>query len=361
MYQLTSSAAMVGAVSVAQFLPQLVLTPWSGARADRGGRRGQLVTGRLIAAVGSAALMVWILLPGLQGTGGAVALLAASLLVGVGFALGGPALHALVPSLVRPSELATAVALNSMPYTVGRAAGPALGAALLTTGGPGLTFGVAAASNITFAAILILLPIRDRTGARTADTRIRAALRHVRMNASIARILVGSTAAGIGADPVITLTPSIAQDLGSGPPLVGALASAFGAGALVIFAALGLIRRRLGLGRMAVAGLVVMAAGLAGLAASQVPVAAIASLGLAGTGMTLAVTALTTLLQERSPDSLRGRLMAMWSVAFLGSRPLAAAMNGAVADLASPGVALALVVLILLAAAYCTRSSRLQS
>jgi MFS family permease len=59
----------------------------------------------------------------------------AATIVGIGFAIGGPAAQALLPSLVRRSELPTAIAISSVPMTVARALGPAVGALLVTTRG----------------------------------------------------------------------------------------------------------------------------------------------------------------------------------------------------------------------------------
>lgn len=74
--------------------------------------------------------------------------------------------------------------------------------------------------------------------------------------------------------------------------------------------------------------------------------------------MTFALTSLTTLLQQQVPEELRGRVMTLWSVAFLGSRPLTAGVTGAVADATSVTVALLLVVAVLVAGAVAARPSR---
>jgi MFS family permease len=79
------------------------------------------------------------------------------------------------------------------------------------------------------------------------------------------------------------------------------------------------------------------------------------SLGLAGVGMALSLTGFTTAVQQRVPDALRGRVMAIWSVAFLGSRPLAATLTGGVSDLWDEEVALLVAVAIILVGAVASR------
>lgn len=354
-FELTGSALLVGAVTVGQFLPQLLLTPFSGAQADRGDRRRQVIVGRLVAASGSGLLVAWSLLVGLEGRAGAGAVIAAAVIVGVGFALGGPAMGALVPSLVRREELASAIALSASPFTIARVAGPAIGAVLVATVGATAAFGLAALTNLAFAAVLWRLPIPSRARRAGRDTSIRAGLRYVRADAAMLGLLIGTAAIGVGTDPLITLTPSLAADLGQDAGFVGVLASSFGLGAAGAFLVLGLLRRRLGLERLGVAGMLTLAAGLVGLAAAAAPGPAVVAAVVGGVGLTAGLTSLTTIVQQRVPDELRGRMMALWSVAFLGSRPLAAGTSGALADATSVTVALALSVVVVLAGAVVVR------
>jgi len=357
-FELTGSALLVGAVSVGQFLPQLVLTPFSGARADRGDRRRQVVVGRLVTASGSAGLVLWSLTVGLDGVAGAVAVIVAATVVGIGFALGGPAMGAIVPSLVPRSELPAAVALSAAPFTIARVTGPALGAVVVATAGATVAFALAAAANLLFAAVVRWLPA-DLAPRRIArDTSIRAGWRYVRADAVLAGLLVGVATIGVGADPMITLTPSIAASLGRGSSFVGVLASSFGIGAAAAFLTLGVLRRRFGLERLATAGIAVLAIGMGLLAAAPTSALAMAAAVIGGTGMTIGLTSITTLVQQRVPDELRGRVMALWSVAFLGSRPIAASTTGAVADLVSVTAALLVVVAVLAVGVAVTLSTR---
>lgn len=356
-FQLTGSATLVGAVSIAQFLPQFALSPWSGARADRAERRRQLVVGRIITAAGSGALALWIATAGLSGGLGASVVIAAGLMVGVGFAVGGPALEALLPSMVRPSELGTLVSLNILPPTLGRTLGPALGGLLATAGGPTVAFAVAAAGHLLFA-VIVAAVVRDAPRVPPTDTSMRSGLRRVRKDPALAALLVGTAAVGVGADPAMTLSPSIAESFGGGSQLVGALSSAFGVGAAAAFLVLTPCRRAIGLGRMAPGGLLLLAAGLAGLALSGQPLTALLCFAIAGVGMTMSLSALTILIQHRSPDSIRGRIMALWAMAFMGARPVAAPVNGVVADTLSTSAALVGAAVVLLVCAWVARPSR---
>lgn len=169
------------------------------------------------------------------------------------------------------------------------------------------------------------------------------------------RLLVGVTAVGVSADPVITLTPLLAAELGGDSSLVGMFASSFGIGAGLAFFALSPLRARLGLARLATTGLVLLAVGTVAAGLSPRAGAAIASFVVGGAGMTMSLTALSTSLQERIPDELRGRIMGLWAMAFLGSRPLAAAMDGAVADVFSPTAAFGVAALVVTLAMWWSR------
>ncbi|MCC5949143.1 MAG: MFS transporter [Nitriliruptoraceae bacterium] len=358
-FDLTRSTLFVGLVSVAHFLPQMLLSPWSGAQADRGDRRKQVVVGRVISGSASSALVLWILTIGLEGTAGAFAIVVAALLTGIGDALGAPAAHALVPAMVRRNELPAAVALDSVPFTAARAIGPALGALLIVTLGPLAAFGFSAFASFSFAVIVLLLRIRKVvTPPGAHDRSVSAGLRYVRSTPALGALLLGVATIGLGVDPVVTLTPAIADGLGGGERLVGWLAATFGVGAGLGFLLLGAIRRWLGIARQGSIGLATIAVGLGLLAASMTPAAAVISLTVAGIGYTVALTALTTRIQQLVDESMRGRVMALWAVAFLGSRPVAAALNGVVADTLAPVVAVLVTAVFVVVGAVLVRPSR---
>ena len=115
------------------------------------------------------------------------------------------------------------------------------------------------------------------------------------------------------------------------------------------------MRRRLGIERSGTIGLIVLAAGLGPLVLATTATFAALTMIVAGAGMTLSLTAFTTAIQQRVPDALRGRVMALWSIAFLGSRPVAAALSGLLSDTFSEDVALLTATAIILLGAVVSR------
>jgi predicted MFS family arabinose efflux permease len=286
---------------------------------------------------------VWTGLVGVDGLPGPWPIFVTAGLLGIGFAVSVPTMQALVPALVEPRDLAQAVALNSVTFNLARAIGPALGAVILVTLGPSWAFTINACSyTLLIVALLVIRPREvERLRSDDQDGSVREGLRYVRREPALVVLLVGVAALGFGTDPINTLTPAMAELLGSGDALVGWLVSAFGAGAATMTFGVAAVRRRVALGPLGIGGLAVLTGGLLGFAVSLNAPMAVAALFVSGLGFLLAVTALTTELQQRVDEHVRGRVMALWGVAFLGSRPLAALIDGAVADLVSPRAAAA--------------------
>jgi MFS family permease len=355
-YEYSNSAFLVGMLSVAQFTPQLFLSLLSGSLADRGDRRTLLVAGRLLVALGSGLLGVWILLSDQDRPGRVAPILACAVVVGLGFVVAGPAMNALVPALVEPGELASAVGLSLVPVSLARAIGPALGAGSMVLWGPGATFLLASCANVLFALTVAWMRISsDRSRRRHAgDLSARAGLRHVRHDSQLAVMLLLVGVVSLGADPVVTLAPVLAEELGGGREYVGYFASAFGCGAVLSLAVLSL-SRRISVTRQAMAGLSMVGVSTLTLVWSHDVWLSLVCFLAGGLGMMLALTSISTAIQLRSPEQLRGRVMSIWAIAFIGSRPLAAAFDGWMADWISVDAALIVVALVVLLSGVLTR------
>lgn len=349
-FSLTGSATLTGVVSGALWVGALLLQPYAGTLTDRLDRRRLLLAGQGTAFLAATVLAVWTQIVGLQGLPGPWPIIAVTLVIGVGNAVAIPASQALVPALIPAADLDEAVALNSITYTLGRSLGPVFAAGLLAVGGPPLAFSVNAASYL--ALIVALMVIRQRQVERDrGDGSLAEVVAYLRRTPYMMVLLAVVAAIGWSSDPLNTLTPPVAELLGGGEALVGVLVGAFGGGAAVAGTIVTRVRERLGASRQAVAGLTTFSAGVAAFGLSPSAAVALVSLAIAGVGFLFALTTVTTHMQREVPEALRGRLMALWGVAFLGVRPPVAVLDGAIADAVGARVAVLVAALPVLIAA----------
>lgn len=347
-YDLTQSATMVGLITVSQFISLVVLAPWTGALTDIVDRRQLLIVGRVISGLSSAVLFA---VPMFGGSLTTPLMLWMTFVLGLGIAISSPALQALVPALVPPADLESAVALNAVIGNIARAVGPGLGAVLMLIGGPEAAFAFAAFSHLAFAGAMVVVRT-PKLKAGAGRRRILDGFRYLREDREMTLLLIAVAALGFGVDPILTLTPAIAEMLRSDAGGVGWMASTFGVTAVIAAGILGTMRRWMTLRVLGVFGFVVLAVGLAVVALAPAVSVAVAGFGIAGFGFLIATTGVTTRIQRDVPEEIRGRIMALWTVAFLGSRPLAAAVNGAITDLLSVRAAVGFGVAISVAALF---------
>lgn len=358
-FEISGSPLLVGLAGAVQFLPQFMFVTVSGALADRGSRRLQLFLGRVFCVLGTAVVMVWLMVSGIENTPVGVIMVAGGL-VGVGFALGGPAMQAIIPALVRPVEMPKAVALDNFSFAVGRSVGPALGGVLGAFGLMDWALGVALFGHLVFAVAVAMLPriVEGVREVRKEKSPVRSGFRYVARRPAVVAVLLGVTAVGVGADPAITLAPILAAQLGGGADFVGLFASAFGLGAFLIFFPQAWLTARFGSGKLASVALAAIALGNIGLIIPGPLAWVVACFAISGTGLTLGLTALGTQLYARVADEYRGRVMSLWLLGFVGSRPISALMNGSLAEFFSLQIALAVTGVIVLSAAWLCRPSK---
>jgi len=360
-YDATGSALLVGMVSMAQFGPQLLLSLVAGAWADRGYAYRQIVLGRAATAVASGGLGAWFVWQGEDGGRyGVAAVLVATVLMGTGFAVAAPAMHSVVPSLIRPGELPVAMALNSAPLTFSLVIGPVLGSYVAAHLGAAAAFGIAGFIHLLFVVMMMLVGLPQQARLRAGeDSSIRTALAHVWRDRPLLALLTGIAGVGLAAEPTITLAPALVSELGEASGVVGVITGSFGGGAALSLMLFGVLNKWVTTPRLASSGVVLMAAGLAVVGSFLTIETSIAGFFCCGFGFTLVLTGMSALVQERAPGHLRGRIMAVWVMAVLGSRPLAAAVEGFVADTWSVRIAILCPLVALAAVFVSTRPSRL--
>jgi len=334
-FRLTGSTFLVGVVGFAQFAAIVVLLPWTGSVADRFDRRRLII----VTQVAAALITLGLGLLSVAGLASVPVVIVIALLLGVTTAFVAPAMGALVPELVEPEELRPAVALNSFTFGAGRAIGPIIGAALVSQ-----SVSVAfLANSLSYVALIVALfisrPIhREQHDGEVHAPGFRAGLKFVRAKPLLVMLLLTVAAIAIATDPVATLGPAFAEDLlGRPDSFAGLLGGSFGAGAMI---ATLLVARRATVddGPVEAAVLVMVIAGVAFALASS-PAMALIALFVMGMSFAAANAFATTSLQLHTPAATRGRVMALWSLAFLGVRPFASLTDGALATVVGLRVA----------------------
>lgn len=319
----------------------LVLAPWAGSLADRFDRKRLLLVTQVAALLLSATLA----LLAAEGLATEWVVIALSFGLGLSTAFAVPAQQALIASLVPEDDVPQAVALNSMTFNLARAVGPASAAAVIALLGIPWAFGLNSLSYLMLIGGLLL--VRPREEERAERGSLRESLTLLRENPALLFSLLIVMIAGFGSDPVNTESPAFAHAFGYSDTWAGAIVAFFGVGAVV--AALLVAGRVAGSrGRMALT-LCLLGAGVALFALAPWLPLGFVFLAVAGFGYLGSNTAATTRLALGVAASQRGRIMALWSIAFLGLRPLASLTDGAIAaavGVRAAGVALALPALL---------------
>jgi len=351
--QLTRSGVAVGIAAALQFTPMLVAGAWGGLLADRFDKRRLLIATQTAMALPALALLT------LTATG-AIELWMLYLLIvarGAVNAVDNPARQAFLVELVGPDRLVNAVSLGSALVNGARTVGPALAGVLIATAGVEPCFALNAAS---FAAMIVALRGMDRAALRNVPPaarrpgQVRNGLRYVRATPELWIPLALMALVGTFTFNFQTLLPLLATfGFGGGAGAYAALTSAMGLGAIAGAIANGArsrVRPALLAGAAAAFGALVVAAALA-------PSVALASLALVPVGAASVVfsASVNSFLQLAVAPHMRGRVMALYSVVFLGSTPIGGPLMGWLAGAAGPRAALALGGLAALAAAAWAR------
>jgi len=353
--ELTGSGVAVGATTALQFLPILLFGAWGGVLADRFPKRRLLIVTQALMALPALALLAVV-------ASGAVAPWMVFALVfarGTVNAVDNPTRQAFAIEMVGPERLVNAVSLNSVLVHAARLVGPALAGLLIVTAGVEPCF---ALNALTFAAMIVALrrmePAELETPPRAPREpgAVRAGLRYVRRTPELAvplglMALVGT----LGLNFQVTLPLLARFSFDGGPGAYAALVSAMGVGSVIgalLTGAYGRADARLIAGAALAFGL------LAGLAAAmpslalEIPVLAL----LGGAAVTFAA-AINSSLQLAVEPHMRGRVMALYSVVFLGSTPIGGPLAGWLAEAYDPRAALLLAASAGLAAAWAAHAA----
>jgi len=333
-YRLTGSALLLGIVGFCGQIPTLLLAPFAGVLVDRWNRHRILVATQVLSMLQSLALAV-LALAGIITVGEILALQVAQ---GIINAFDTPARQAFVIEMVEQREdLPNAIALNSSMVTGSRIIGPTVGGILIAAFGEGWCFMVDAISYLAVIASLLAMRLaaaRGRTGARgSALEELREGVRYVSGFVPARTVLMLLALVSTMGMPYVVLMPAVASRiLHGGPHTLGFLMTASGVGALAGAMYLAARPSVLGLGRAIAVATITFGVGLAAFAMSHTLWLSLALLPIAGGGFMVQTASTNTILQTIVEERLRGRVMAFYAMAFLGTAPIGSLVAGVVAS-----------------------------
>ncbi|HVE74536.1 MAG TPA: MFS transporter [Mycobacteriales bacterium] len=334
-----NSGLALGITTGLQFLPILLFSLWGGVLADRYDKRRLLIGAQV-------AMAVLALLLGVLDATGAVALwhvYALAFLLGTASALDTPVRQAFVVEMVGPRELPNAVSLNSATFNSARILGPALAGLAIALAGTAVVF---FANAVTYAAVVAGLLLMHTDELRPAQPVLRArgqlrqGLSYVRTRPQLLiPILLVAAVGTFGLNFQLTLALVAKQVFDRGAASFGLLTSMFAAGALIGALASarreGPPRQRLLFGSAAVFGVLEVLVGLA-------PTYAVMAVLLVPTGAAVLTftTAANAHLQLACDAQMRGRVMSLYVLVFLGGTPFGAPLIGGLAQAFGPRASL---------------------
>lgn len=325
-----NDGSAVGVVIGLQFLPVLLFSPWAGVLADRLPLRKLLATTQAVLGLLAAALGAIVLADVAQ----LWHVYLFAFLLGTVAAFDGPARQTFVGEMVPQDSLPNAVALNSTSFNIARLIGPAVAGFLIAAVGTGWVFVINA---VTFGATILSLVLMRRDELRPmphaprARGQVRAGIAYVRGRSDIMVImLVVSVVGALGLNFQLTSAVMATEVFGKGAEDYGILGSVLAIGSLA--GALLAARRRHPRVRLVIAAAFAfgVVTGLQALAPTwELYMVSCVLVGL--TSLTMMTTANAT-VQTTTEPAMRGRVMSLYMMVFLGTTPIGSPLVGWIAE-----------------------------
>jgi MFS family permease len=329
-YRMTKSALLLGSVGFASQIPVFLVAPIGGITADRRNRQ-HLVIATQTASMILAGILAWLTISGRVQVWHIFVLAA---LLGVVNAFDIPGRQSFLVDMVGKEDLMNAIALNSSMFNGARVIGPAIAGILVARIGEGWCFAANAISYIAVIVGLLLMKVQSppRASKQSPIEDIIEGFRWVNQTKVIRALLLLIGLVSLVGMPYTVLMPVFAdQILHGGARELGILMGATGVGAL--FGALTLAAKTgvTGLGRWVTITCATLGISLFLFSFSTSFWLSAALLLPAGYSMMLQMACSNTLIQTMVPDQLRGRVMSLYSMMFMGMAPFGAFFGGALA------------------------------
>jgi MFS family permease len=328
--RITDSGAALGVTYALQFLPVLLLGAWGGVVADRYDKRRLLMVTTTLLGLVALVLGVVTLLHAVE----MWSILVLAVVLGAVTAFDNPARRSFVPELVPADEVTNAVGLNNAVFTSARIVGPSIAGILIATVGIGWCFVV---NGVSFVAVIVALqlmdPSRIHAGAPLTRARgqLRAGVRYAWDERLVRLSIIMTFVIGVFTFNYAVVLPLLAKHtFHASASAYALLFAATGVGSLIgalVSAHRARVSGSVMAGSAVVFGALMGAAALAPTLALEYVL--LVPMGIAGM---VFLSMANAAVQERSNPDIRGRVTALFSVAFLGSTPIGSPIVGAISE-----------------------------
>jgi MFS family permease len=356
-YSLTQSPLMLGVVGFSSQVPSFVLAPFGGVFADHFSRHRTLIGTQILSMIQSLALATLALTGVIQ----IWHLIVLSLFQGIVSAVDAPARQAFVAELVeQKGDLANAIAINSTMFNGARLVGPAIGGLIVASIGTAYCFLIDGVSYIAVIVALLAMRFQPKNLLVSPGNplqKIKEGFNYAFGFPPIRALLLLSALVSFFGLQYTVLVPVFAENiLRGGAETLGFLMAASGVGALSGGIYLASRRTILGLGKLISFGPAILGIGLISFSFSRFLPLSLLTMLLVGLGTIFQVAAGNTVLQTIVEDEKRGRVMSLFTMAFLGTIPFGNLLGGVLADrISAPTVLLIDGIICILGSAYFNR------
>ena len=333
-YRLTGSELMLGLVAFAGQLPTVLLGLFAGVVADRFSRYTVILVMLVLATIQAVALGVLTL-------GGWITawhVFALALIAGTIQTFEMPARQSFLMEIVGKDDLTSAIALNSALVNGARILGPALAGLTVAAAGEGACFSINALSYLAIIGAFLSMRLPAKQAEATPQTSVFAFIQegvsYALRTPAIRLLLTLIGFLSLLAAPYTVLMPVFAKDVLHGDAnSMGILMGSAGMGALIGAGLLARHRSTDALGRVITFAFVRFGIGLVLFAWSRNFWLSLLVLPLVGSGFMVPTAAINTLLQTIAPDQLRGRVMSLFFIMFMGGQPIGSLLAGYLAPI----------------------------
>ena len=328
-YRLTGSAFLLGLITFLSLIPSLILAPYAGSYVDRHNKYKILIITQVILMLqaGALAIMIWFKVYDMFW------IAALSLVQGLVNAFDVTARQSLMVNLIDDKEdLPNAIALNSSMFNAARLIGPALAGVILSTLGEDICFLINFVSFIAVLACMVMMKLKLTAQVKSKENiwiDLKKGYDYLRSSPDLASMILMMAGSSLLVIPFTTLLPVFAKDIFNGDATTfGWFESAAGFGAFFCAIYMATLKVNQNLQKIVIFSGILLSASVVALAMAPSLILALICTGLAALGLMAQNSSINTYLQTHAEDSMRGRTLSYYIMAYQGVLPVGSLLMG---------------------------------